>query len=128
MKKGSKLYTFLGIYIPGNANKNILAPEWRGHDWSPLGREGSCRTPEWRMFPWPRSAGGSSHAPVRHTCTRSPVGREGSSRAPERRLRPGPRSAGGLHPCARVPACVLGPRIPFLNLHTLKCKENIYLE
>ena len=35
---------------------------------------------------------------------------------------------GGLRPRIRAARVPLAPRYLFLNLHTLKCKENIYLE
>ena len=77
-KKGSKLYTFFGIYIPRNTKKNILSPEQEARPWPPVGRGVAAVCQSGACVPGPQWArGGSSREPERPARPRPPVGRGG---------------------------------------------------
>ena len=96
------------------------AKEWCVRPRPPVARGNSGHVPRWARGPRPRArAALTSPAPGGRG---TPAANQSGAHAP------GPRLAGGAaatrHRGARAPC----PQITFLNLHTLKCKENIYLE
>ena len=106
---------------------------------APAAQSGACN-------PGPRWAGGLQPRARAARPPTPPGGQGGPGRTPEQSLHPLPPVGGGLRPCVRaalVPPAPgwqegsssapergrnPGPRIPFWNLNTLKCKENVYLD
>ena len=93
---------------------------------APGGHRGSSQAPERHVRQQPTVGNGAPVARKSRPYIPCPRLAGGSGRASERRSCP--RLAGGAPAARQSSARSPGPRTPFWNLRTLKCKKNIYLE
>ena len=125
-KKGQNYIPFLQSTYPEMQRKTSYrqsgacapGPRWVG--W--LRPRAACASPA------PSGRGGSSRMPEQRPCPQPLVGRGLRLRIRAARVPPVPGWQGVVRPCARAAHVPLALGYLLLNLHILKCKENIYLE
>ena len=117
-----------GLWPHARAEPCIPSPRWLGESPAGWGRLQSGM-PEQRTCPRPPVGKGNSiHISEGRERPRPPVGRGAPAARQSGARAPGPRLAGELRLPTRAVRAPPAPEYLFLNLHTLKCKENIYLE